>query len=168
MTLLFSVIFGIFPNLNCHVHFGLWKAGSDVVIKYVLQSYHSCTFCKRKTRGEAVLDISCSSVYICKSLWNKFRRHITIYHLLNTRVLRWLESPLASTLVAIAMFPLTSQTTVIRPLAGGKCRTFRWIIARFCFHRYFCFHCVFCVRGFLSILFFYEQSEHIVLKLYSF
>ena len=37
---------------------------------------------------------------------------------------------------------------VIRPLAGGKCRTFRRVIERYRFHRYLCFHCVFCVRVF--------------------
>ena len=49
-------IFGSFPDipelklsLLCS---GLWKAGCDVVRLYVLQSYRSCTFCKRKTRGE--------------------------------------------------------------------------------------------------------------------
>ena len=37
---------------------------------------------------------------------------------------------------------------VIRPLAGGKCRTFRRVIERYRFHRYLCFHCVFCIRVF--------------------
>ena len=37
---------------------------------------------------------------------------------------------------------------VIRPLAGGKCRTVRRVIERYRFHRYLCFHCVFCVRVF--------------------
>ena len=55
---------------------------------------------------------------------------------------------------------------VIRSLIGGKCRTFRRVIERFCFHRYLCFHCIFCVRVFCIL--FYEQSYHIVLKLYSF
>ena len=50
--MLFLVIFWIFPNWNCHFRSGLWKAGFDVVSMYVLQSYRSCTFCKRKTRGE--------------------------------------------------------------------------------------------------------------------
>ena len=53
--LLFFAISRIFPNCNCNCQFcsGLWKAGYDVVSMYVLQSYCSCTFCKRKTRGEA-------------------------------------------------------------------------------------------------------------------
>ena len=48
-------IFSSFPditNLNSHFRSGLWKAGCDVVRLYILQSYCSCIFCKRKTRGE--------------------------------------------------------------------------------------------------------------------
>ena len=46
------LVFRIFPNWNCNFRPGLWKAGCDVAMLYVLQSYRSCTFCKRKTRGE--------------------------------------------------------------------------------------------------------------------
>ena len=45
---------------------------------------------------------------------------------------------------------------VIRPLAGGKCRTFCRVIERYRFHRYLCFHCVFCVRVF-CILFYTKR-----------
>ena len=57
---------------------------------------------------------------------------------------------------------------VIRPLAGGQCRTFRRVIERYRFHRYLCFHCVFCVRVFFLYIVLYEESNHIVLKPYSF
>ena len=46
------VIFRIFPNQNCHFRRSIRTTGCDVVRLYVLQSYRSCTFCKRKTRGE--------------------------------------------------------------------------------------------------------------------
>ena len=49
------VKFGSFPDileLKLSLRSGLWKAGCDTVRLYVLQSYRSCTFCKRKTRGE--------------------------------------------------------------------------------------------------------------------
>ena len=52
LKLLFLVIFRKFPNWNCHFLSGSWKAECDVMRLYVLQSYRSCTFCKRKTRGE--------------------------------------------------------------------------------------------------------------------
>ena len=53
LKLLFLVIFRIFPNQNCHFRRSIRTTGCDVVRLYVLQSYRSCTFCKRKTRGEA-------------------------------------------------------------------------------------------------------------------
>ena len=46
------VIFRIFLNWNCRFRRSVWAAGCDVVKLYVLQSYRSCTFCKRITRGE--------------------------------------------------------------------------------------------------------------------
>ena len=52
LKLLFLVIFRIFPIKNCHFRRSIWTAGCDVVRLYVLQSYRSCTFCKRKTTGE--------------------------------------------------------------------------------------------------------------------
>ena len=52
LKLIFLVVFQVFPNWNCHFLSGLWKAKCDIVRLYVLQSYCSCTFCKRKTRGE--------------------------------------------------------------------------------------------------------------------
>ena len=50
-------IFGNFPDIPELIliypfRFELWEAGCDVVSMYVLQSYRSCTFCKRKTRGD--------------------------------------------------------------------------------------------------------------------
>ena len=46
------VTFRIFPKWYCHFCSGLVEAGCDVISMYVLQSYESCAFCKRKTRGE--------------------------------------------------------------------------------------------------------------------
>ena len=106
-------IFGIFPDIpeqklslpSCVI-----EGGCDVAKLYVLQSYRSCTFCKRKTRGETQFWIELAAPYTLanNNEMNSDDRLIAIYHLLNTHLLRWLESPLASTLVAIAMFPMTS------------------------------------------------------------
>ena len=41
---------------------GLWKAGCDIERLYVLQSYCSCTFCKRKTRGETQFRIELAAL----------------------------------------------------------------------------------------------------------
>ena len=60
---LFLVVFRIFPNGNCHFLPGVWKAGCDVARLYVLQSYRSCTFCKRKTRGETQFWIELAAPY---------------------------------------------------------------------------------------------------------
>ena len=97
-----------------------------------------------------------------------------MYHLIDTRLLRWLESSLASTLVAtcIAMLHMASLTNAFRiqPLAGGKCRSFRRVIERECLNFVFISISVFTVCfafGFLFIVL-CEQDDHIVLKLYSF
>ena len=48
-------IFGNFPDIperKVSLPFWVIEAGCDVVKLYVLQSYRSCTFCKRKTRSE--------------------------------------------------------------------------------------------------------------------
>ena len=79
--MLFLVIGQIFPNLNCHFHRRVRAAGFDVVKMYVLQSYCSCTFCKRKTRGETQFLIELATPY---RLANQFRRHIALHYFLNT------------------------------------------------------------------------------------
>ena len=143
-----SVVFRINPELKLSLPFRviegqMWRCKpvrlAELPFLYFLWALNQ--------RRDAVLNRTCSSLHNRKLQWNKFRRHIAIYLLLNTRLLRWLESPLASTLVAIAMFPMTSQTTLFGVI-GGKGRAFRRVIERFCFHRYLCFHCIFCVRIF--------------------
>ena len=63
LTLLFLVIFLIFPNWNCQFRSGLLEAGCDVISMYVLQSYRSCTFCKRETRGARQFWIELAAPY---------------------------------------------------------------------------------------------------------
>ena len=94
------VIFRVFPNWNCHFRRRVRAAGGDVVEMFVLQSYRNCSFCKHKPQTRRCLDRTCSSVHTRKSVFNQFRRYIAIYHLLNNLFLRWLESHLASTLIA--------------------------------------------------------------------
>ena len=52
LKLLFLVVFRIFRNWHCLFRSLVWKAGCDVVRLYVLPSYRSCTFLKRKTGEE--------------------------------------------------------------------------------------------------------------------
>ena len=99
LKLLFLVIFRIFPNWNCHFRSGL----CDVVSMYGLQSYRFCTFCKRKTRGETQFWIELAAPCTLAN-----HNEINSDRLLNARLLRLLESALASTLVAIAILPMTS------------------------------------------------------------
>ena len=152
LKMLFLVVFRIFPNWNCHFRPGLWKAGCDVVRLYVLQSYRSCTFCKRKTRGETQFWIELAGP---RTLANNNKINsddILPFIIFLTPVFcdgsnclwrqRLLLSPCSlwrhkQTLIG-----------VIWPLAGGKSRTFPRVIERYRFHRYLCFHCVFCVRVF--------------------
>ena len=61
------VIFRIFRNLNCYFRSGLWETGCDVVSKYVLQSYSSCTYCERKTRGKTQFWIELAAPYTLTS-----------------------------------------------------------------------------------------------------
>ena len=88
-------IFGYFPDIVTPV-----VSGCDVVKLYVLQSFRSCTFCKRKTRGETQFWMELPAPYTLAnhdeinsyqpcSLW---RHKQTLFR-------------------------------VIRSLAGGKCRT---------------------------------------------
>ena len=60
----FLVIFRIFPNFHCHFRRSVCAAGCDVVKLYVWQRYRSCTFCKRKTRGETQFWMELALPYI--------------------------------------------------------------------------------------------------------
>ena len=173
LKLLFLVVFQIFPNWNYHFRSGLWKNGCDVVRLYVLQSYRSCTFCKRKTRGETQFGIELAAPCTLAN-HNKINSDDTLPFVIFLTTFScdgsnrlWRQRLLLSP----CSLWRHNQTLVgiIRPLAGGKCQTLRRVVERICFNRYLCFHCVFCVRVFFCILFFfYKQSDHIVLKLYSF
>ena len=169
--LFFFVVFRIFPNWNCHFRSGLWKAGCDVVRLYVLQSYRFCTFCKRKTRGKTQFWIELAAPCTLAK-HDEINSDDTLPFIISLTPAScdgsnrlWRQR--------LSLSPCSlwrhKQTLfgVIRPLTGGKCRTFRRVIERFCFHRYLCFYCIFWVGFFLYIVF-YEQSDHIVLKLYSF
>ena len=59
-------IFGNFPDIpERKLSHPSWvmEAGCDVARLYVLQSYRSCTFCKRKTRGETQFGIELAAPY---------------------------------------------------------------------------------------------------------
>ena len=157
LKLLFFVVFRIFPNWNCHFRSGLWKAGCDVVRLYVLQSYRSCTFCKRKTRGETQFWIELAALCTLANHNEIYSDDTLPFIIFLTPVSCYSSNRLWRQRLLLSpcyLWPY-KQTLfgVIRPLTGGKCRTFRRIIERFCFHRYFCFHCIFCVRFFAYCFF---------------
>ena len=140
LKLLLFVVFRIFPKWNCHFRFGLWKTGCDVVRLYVLQSYRSCTFCKRKTRGETQFGIELA-VSCTLANRNEINSDDTLPFIIFITPVSWdgsnrlwrqrlLLSPCSLWRHKQMLF------SVIRPLTGGKCRTFRRVIARFYFHRY--------------------------------
>ena len=149
----FLVVFRILPNWNFHFRSGLWKAGCDVVRLYVLQSCRSCTFCKRKTRGETQFWIELAAP--CTLLnQNEINSDDTLpFIIFLTPVSFDCSNRLWRQRLLISPCSLWrhKQTLfgVIGPLTGGKCRTFCRVIERFCFHRYLCFHCIFCVRVFV-------------------
>ena len=150
-------VFRIFPNWNCHFRPGLWKAGCDVVRLYILQSYRSCIFCKRKTRGETQLWIELA--FPCTlANHNEINSDDTLPFIIfltpvscNGSNCLWLQRLLLSPCSLWRHKQMLFG--VIRPLTGGKCRKFPSVIEWFCFYRYLCFHCIFCVRVF-CILFF--------------
>ena len=142
----------VFPLLSWDM-----EAGCDVARLYVLQSYCSCTFCKRKTRGEMQFWIELAAPYTLANN-NEINSDDRLPFIIFLTPIscdgsnrlwcqRLLPSPCSlwghkQTLVG-----------VIRPLASGKCRTFCRVTERYRFHRYLCFHCIFWVRDF-CILFF--------------
>ena len=59
-------IFGSFPDTperKLSLPSWVMEGGCDVARLYVLQSYRSCTFCKRKTRGETQFWIKLAAPY---------------------------------------------------------------------------------------------------------
>ena len=157
LKLLSLIVFRIFPNWNCHFLFGLWKAGCDVVGLYVLQSYRSFTFWKRKTRGETQFWIELAAPCTLAN-HHEINSDDTLSFIIFLKTVScdgsnglWRQRLLLS-----PRFLWRHKLTlvgVIRPLTAGKCRTFGRVNERFCFHRYLCFHCIFCVRVFCILYF---------------
>ena len=152
LKLLFLVVFRIFPNGNCPFLPGVWKAGCDVARLYVLQSYRSCTFCKRKTRGETQFWIELAAPYTLANNNDMNSDDRLPFIIFLTSISCDSSNRLWRQRLLLSPCSLWrhKQTFVgvIRPLAGGKCRTFRRVTERYRFHRYLCFHCIFCVRVF--------------------
>ena len=148
LRLLFLVIFRIFPNWNCHFRRSngrpdvtLWDCTScrvTVLVLFVsvkpefwIELAAPCIFANHNEINSDdtlpfiifLTPISCDG---SNRLWRQ--------RLLLSPCSLWRHK---QTLIG-----------VIRPLTGGKCRTFRRVIERYRFHWYLCFHCVFCVRVF--------------------
>ena len=157
LKLLFLVNFRIFPNWNCHFRFGQWKAGCDVVRLYVLQSYRSCIFCKPKTRGETQFWIELAAPYTLANN-NEINSDETLPFIIFLTPIScdgsnrlWCQRLLLS---PCSLWRHKQKLVgVIRPLAGGRCRTFRRVTEQYCVHQYICFHCMFCVRVFFVYCF---------------
>ena len=131
--------------------------GCDVVRVYVLQSYRSCTLCKRKTRGETQFWIKLAAPCTLAN-HNEINSDDTLpFIIFLTPVSCDGSNRLWGQRLLLSPCSLWrhKQTLIgrIRPLAGRKCRTFRRVIERYRFHRYICFHCVFCVRVFFVYCF---------------
>ena len=133
LNLLFLVVFRIFPNWNCHFRPWLWKAGCDVVTLYVLQSYRSCTFCKRKTRGETQFWIELAAPCTLANL-NEIISDDTLPFIIFFTPFscdgsnRFMRQRLLLSSCTLWRHKHT-LFGVVRPLTGGKCRTFRRVIA---------------------------------------
>ena len=130
-------------------------------------------FCKRKTRGETQFWIELAAPYTHANHNKIYSDNTLPFIIFLTPVFCDGSNRLWSQRLLLSPCSLWrhKQTLfgVIRPLASVKCWTFCRVIDRYLFHRYLCFHCVFCVRGFFFLyIVLYEQSDHIVLKLYSF
>ena len=169
LKLLFLVVFRIFPNWNCHFRPGLWKAGCGVVRLYVLQSYRSCTFCKRKTRGETQFRIELA-VPCTLANHNEINCNDTLpFIIFLTSISCNGLNRLWRQCLLLSPCPLWrhKQTLfgVIQPLTGGKCRTFRRVIVneQFLFSSISLLSLHILRSGFLYIVF-YKQSDHIVLN----
>ena len=144
----------IFPNWNFHFRSRLWKVWCDVVSMYVLQSYRSCTFLKHKTRGGTQFWIELAAPWTLAN-----------HNKINTLQFIMFWTPVSCDglnrlwrqrlLLSLCSLWRHKQTLVgvIRPLTGGKCRTFHRVIERYRFQRYLCFHCVFCFQVFFCISF---------------
>ena len=132
--------FSDIPELKLSLPFWVMEGRMWHLGMYVLQSYRSCTFCKRKTRGETQFWIELAALFPLAN-YNEINSEYTlpfIIYLLpvscngSNRLWRQrlLLSPCSLWRHKHTLFG------VIRPLAGGKCRTFRRVIERYRFPRY--------------------------------
>ena len=148
-------IFASFPDIperKLSLPSWVMEGGCDVAKLYVLQSYHSCTFCKRKNRGETQFWIELAAPYTLANN-NEMNSDDRLPFII---FLTPISCDCSNRLWRRRLLPSPcslwrhKQTFVgvIRPLAGGKCRRFRRATERYRFHRYLCFHCIFCVRVF--------------------
>ena len=130
-------IFGSFPDIpERKLSLPPWvmEGGCDVARLYVLQSYRSCTFCKRKTRGETQFWIELAAPYTLanNNEMNSDDRLPFIIFLTpiscdgSNRL--WRQRLLPSP--CFLWRHKQSLVGVIRPLAGGKCRRFRRVTRR--------------------------------------
>ena len=166
--LLFLVVFRIFPTWNCHFRPGLWKAWCDVVRLYVLQSYRSCTFCKRKTRGETQFLIKLAAPCTLAN-YNEINSDDTLPFIIFLTPVScdgsnclWCQRLL---LLPCSLWRHKEMLFgVIRPRKMSNVSPSHWTIL-FSTISLLSLHIL--RSGFLYIVF-YEQSDHIVLKLYSF
>ena len=150
-----SCFFGSFPDIperKLSLPSLVMEGGCDVARLYVLQSYRSCTFCKRKTRGETQFWVELAAPYTLANNNEMNSDDRLPFFIFLTPIScddsnrlwrqRLLSSPCSlwrhkQTLVG-----------VILPLAGGKCRSFRRVTEQYRFNRDLFFHCIFCVRVF--------------------
>ena len=148
LKLLFLIVFRIFLNWNCHFRPGLWKARCDFVKLYVLQSYRSCTFCKHKTRGKTQFWIGLAAP--C-TLTN---HHTLPFIIFLTPVSCDGSNRLWRQRLLLLPCPLWCHKQmlfgVIRPLTGGKCRTFRTSLNDFVFIYISAFTAYFTFRFFVN------------------
>ena len=146
-------IFGSFPDIpEWKLSLPSWvmEGGCDVAKLYVLQSYRSCTFCKRKTRGETQFCIELADPYTLATN-NEMNSDDRLPFII---FLTPISCDGSNRLWRERLLP--SPCSIWRHkqmLVGGKCRRFRRVPERYRFYRYFCFHCIFCVRVFFVYCF---------------
>ena len=89
---------------------------------------------------------------------NQWRRHIAMYLLLYTCLLQWLKSQVATTVVVIVIFPMTSKANAIRHHSAASRRKMPNISPRLsaftvCFALVFFFFCILFCTNRVTILY---------------
>ena len=124
-------IFGCFPDIperKLSLPSWVMEGGCDVARLYVLQSYRSCTFFKRKTRGDTQFWIELAAPFTIANN-NEMNSDDRLPFIIFLTPISWDGS---NRLWRQRLLPSPcslwrhKQTLVgvIRPLAGGKCRRF--------------------------------------------